>query len=93
YDIDSDIYEGNVRLVIPSLAGVGQLMEFKKSLEKVRNLSIILFGGSVDEGRIIVVSVQNPMALIRVLSEMPTVDEVRNKGKSIVVTLKTSAVI
>jgi len=66
-------------------------MRFKKRLEEVENLRIVLVGGSVDEGGIIVVSVQKPVTLIRVLNEMPTVEKVDKKDKNIVVALKASA--
>jgi hypothetical protein len=91
HDISSEIYEGYVRLVIPSAVSFKQMTQFRKCLEKVESLRIVSVGGSVDEGGIIVVSLQKPMTLIRILSEMLTAEKVDKKGENIVVTLKTSA--
>ena len=87
HDISSEIYEGDVRLVIPSPAGFEQVTQFKERLEKVKKLRIVWVGGSVEEGAIIVASLQNPMTLIRILNEMPTVEKVDKKNGNIVVML------
>jgi len=92
HDISSEIYEGDVRLVIPSPAGFEQVRRFKKRLEKVKSLRIVWVGGSVEEGAIIVASLQNPVTLIRILNEMPTVEKVDKKNGNIVVMLTPSAV-
>jgi len=90
-DSDSEIYEGNVRLLIISSAGYKQIMQFKRQLDKVESLRILLIGGSGDEGNHIVVSLQKPVKLIGALNKMPIVDKVDKKGKDIVVTLRGSA--
>jgi uncharacterized Zn finger protein (UPF0148 family) len=92
HDISSEIYEGDVRLVIPSPVGFEQVTQFKKRLEKVKKLRIVWVGGSVEDGAIIVASLQNPMTLIRILNEMPTVEKVDKKNGNIVVMLTPSAV-
>ena len=91
-DIGSEIYEGDVELVVPSPAGFKQVRQFKERLERVENLRVVWSGGSVDEGSVIGVSVQKPMTLIRILNEMPTLEKVDKKGERIVVMLKTPTV-
>ena len=91
-DIGSEIYEGDVELVVPSPAGFKQVRQFKECLERVENLRVVWSGGSVDEGSVIGVSVQKPMTLIRILNEMPTLEKVDKKGERIVVMLKTPTV-
>jgi len=96
HDIGSDIYEGNVQLVVPSPLDSKQLRQFEKRLERVENLKIVWVGGSTEEDTeipvIIGVLAQKPMTLIRILKEMPTVEKVDKKGDKIVVTLKTPTV-
>jgi len=65
--------------------------QFKKCLRTVENLKIVLDSGSEDEGCIIVVSVQKPIALGSILSEMPIVEQVYRESRNVVVVLKTSA--
>ena len=91
YDIGSELYEGDVQLAIKPLVSYMQINEFRKNLRTVENLRIISDSWSEDEGNIIVVSLQEPMALARVLREMPTVEKLYREGKNIVVALKTSA--
>jgi sulfite reductase alpha subunit-like flavoprotein len=91
-DISSEIYEGDVRLVVPSAVTLKHVTQFQEHLRKVDNLKIALVGGSVDEGVIIVVSLEQPVTLIRILNEMPMVEKVDKKGRNIVITLKTPVV-
>ncbi|MDD5039109.1 MAG: HD domain-containing protein [Dehalococcoidales bacterium] len=89
HDISADIYEGDVQLVVPSPVGFEQVTRFEAYLKKNENIRIVLVGGSEDKGAAIVVSLQEPMPLVRILNELPMVDSVDKIGKNIVVTLKT----
>jgi len=91
-DIGSEIYEGNVELVVPSAADFKQVRQFEERLKEFENLRIVWVGGSVDKGTIVGVSVQKPMILIRILNKMPMVEKVDKKGEKIVVMLKTPRV-
>ncbi len=86
----SELYEGEVQLAINSYADYEQVNQFIKCLRTVSNLDIVLNGWSEDEGNRIVVSLQKPMALGSILSEMPIVEKVYKKGGDVVVVLKTS---
>ena len=88
-DIGSTVYGKKARLVLPLLTGFKQIAQFKEHLGKVEDLTIVMTGGSVDEGSIIVVSVQESMDLIHVLNEMPVVEDASKKGENIAVKLKT----
>ena len=87
-DIGSKVYGNRVRLVLPLSTGFKQIAQFKKHLGKVEDLTIVMTGGSVNEGSIIVVSVQESMDLIPILNEMPVVENASKKGEDIVVKLK-----
>jgi putative nucleotidyltransferase with HDIG domain len=89
--LDSEIYEGDVELLVTSPGGFGQVQQFKKCLEKVDNLKIVLEGWSDNAGTIIVVSVQKPMALTRVLNKMAMVKKVDKNNDNLVVMLKIPA--
>ena len=88
-DIGLETCGKKVRLVIPLSAGFEKVTQFKEHLEKVGSLAIVMIGGSVEEGLIIIVSVQEEMDLISVLNEMPVVESAHEKGENIVVKLKT----
>ena len=89
--LDSEIYEGEVTLLIMSPDGFGQVRQFKKCLEEVDNLKVVLEGWSETEGTVIVVSVQKPMALTSVLSKIPMVEKVDKSPDKLVVILKIPA--
>ena len=89
HDIDSEIYEGDVKIVIPSPVGFEQVRQFEESLEQVEDLKIVWSGGSVDEGALITVSVQKPLTLTRTVREIPAVEKVSKRDNKIEVMLKT----
>ncbi|MFC1907658.1 hypothetical protein ACFLW8_06195, partial [Chloroflexota bacterium] len=84
----SMIYQGDVQLVVSSPVGLEQVRELKESLEQVEDLKILWTGGSVENGTIIAVSLENPIPLISILNKIPTVEKVEMRGKSILVMLK-----
>ncbi len=67
-----------------------EIYKLQKRLENVDGLKVIVTGGSQHEGVFIGVSVQKPMDLISVLSNMPMVEDAFAKGEKIVVVLKAS---
>jgi hypothetical protein len=82
------LYKGVVELTIVPPVGLGQLENLEKDLRQVENLRLVLVGGSVDRGNKIVVSAEEPIPLLRILGEMPAVEQVVSKGSEIQVTLK-----
>ncbi|MFC1870413.1 hypothetical protein ACFLYE_04010, partial [Chloroflexota bacterium] len=88
--IISEVYEGDVRLVVPFAISLKQVIQFQEHLRQLDKIRIALVGGSVNEGVIIVVSLQSPVNLIPILNEIPVVEKVEKKGKDVVITLKTS---
>ncbi|MFC1969552.1 hypothetical protein ACFLVF_03595, partial [Chloroflexota bacterium] len=79
-------------LVLSLPEGFEQVRQFKARLEQIENVRIVWTGVSVDEGTIMGISVQKPMTLIRILNEMPIVQNVDKKGQNIVVVLKIPTV-
>ena len=71
--------------------GVLQIKNLKEKLRLIQNLRVILTGGSVDEPIRIVVSAEQPIPLIDVLSQIPIVDQVTKKGKEIRILLRAGA--
>jgi flagellar biosynthesis GTPase FlhF len=82
------LYKGVVELTIVPPVGLGQLENLEKDLRQVENLRLVLVGGSVDMGNRIVVSAEEPIPLLRILRELPIVEQVVGKGSEIQVTLK-----
>ena len=85
----TNIYQGNLNLVVQSPEGYEQVWQFEQYLKGLENLKILWTGGSQDEGIIIAISVPKPMPLIQLLSETPIVEQVAGKERNIVVMLKT----
>ena len=83
------LYKGVVELTIMPPVDLGQLENLEKDLRQVENLHLVLVGGSVDEGNRIVVSAEEPIPLLRILKEMPAVEQVVRKSGKTQVTLKT----
>jgi hypothetical protein len=91
-DAGSEIYRGDVQIVVSCTGDFRQERQFKERLGQLENLKIVWSGGSSDEPSITAVSVQKPMPLIRTLNEMPMVERVYKRGEKIVVVLKASSV-
>jgi len=90
----SDLYKGDYSLVLP-LVDLVQLKQFKRYLEQIKNLKIVLTRGLVEEDggiEVIHVLLQKPTPLIHLLRIMPIVDGVDLKGANIFVVLKDLAV-
>ena len=85
----TNIYQGNLNLVVQSPKGYEQVWQFEQYLKGLENLKILWTGGSQDEGAIIAISVPKPTPLIQLLSETPIVEQVAGKERNIVVMLKT----
>ncbi len=87
----SELYEGNVQLAIKSSVGFDRVNQFRKYLRATENLRIALDSWSENEGIIIVVSLQKPVPLFSLLSQMPVVEQVYKESKKNIVVLKDSA--
>ena len=85
----TNTYQGNFNLIVQFPEGYEQVQQFEQYLKGIESLKILWTGGSQDEGAIIASSVQKPMPLIRLLSEIPVVEQVAGKEKNIIVMLKT----
>jgi len=86
--IESELFEGQVRLEIKSSSGFEQVEQFKKSLRGIENLRITLDSWSEEEGIIIVVALQEPILLGNILQRMKTVEQVYHSRKKVVIVLK-----
>ena len=86
---DSKLVSGIINLsMVPPVDPI-QLRKFEEDLKQVQELRLVLVGGSMDEGTEIIVSAENPIPLLDILSEIPAVAEVNWKGKINQVTLKS----
>ena len=90
-EISTQFYKGTINLVLMPPAGVLQIKNLGEKLRLIQNLRVILIGGSVDEPTRVVVSAEQPIPLIDVLSQIPIVDQVTKKGKEIQILLKAAA--
>jgi len=74
---DAALYEGDVRLEITPFESFRQIDKYKKYLAKIPGISIVADSWSEEEGCSIVVSVKTPVALGRLLENMPGVARVQ----------------
>jgi HD-GYP domain-containing protein (c-di-GMP phosphodiesterase class II) len=87
-NLDKEMSQGDIRLVVPITADMAEVRKFRKDLEKLEGLRIVLFGSSEEDGHMFVLSLPEPMLLMRAVSEIALVESVGKKGKDILVTLK-----
>lgn len=87
-DMSSELYVGDVQLVLSSHIDFHQLEKFEECLERAESLRLVWSGGSVNKGTIIAISAHEPVPLINILKEIPLVEKVDKKGKKIMVVLK-----
>jgi len=92
-DTGSKIHDEIVQLVLPLSASPSQLAQFREYLEKVEDLTIVMVGGSTDEGSIITVSPPKSTDLIDILNQIPVVESARSKGGDIMVKLKPAGAV
>lgn len=88
----SEMYQGDVRLEIKSSEDFDQLNLFRECLKTVESLKIALNNWSEDEGLFMVVSLDKPVPLGHILSQMPMVAQIYQKRKNFVAVLNTPAV-
>ncbi len=89
-EVSTQLYEGTMNLIIIPPAGVLQIKNLEEKLRLIQNLRVALTRGSVDEPTRIVVSAEQPIPLIDVLSKLTTVDQVIKEGKKIQISLKAA---
>lgn len=91
-DTGWEMYKGEVRLLITSPVAFEQVITFKEAIKRIENLQLLLIGGSLDKETTMLISIQEPMPLLRILGEMPIVAKVDKKDGDTVVTLKPKVV-
>lgn len=79
-DVDTELGVGNVQLEIKSFDSFHQINRYTRYLSTIENLRIISESWSEDEGLKIIVSVRVPLALARLLEDMPEVARVHFSG-------------
>jgi hypothetical protein len=81
-DAASELCEGNIQLEITPFKSFSQINKYKKYLATIKELRIMEENWSEDDGFNILVSVQVPLALGRLLQDMPEVARVQLNGRS-----------
>lgn len=88
--VSTQLYEGMINIVVMPPAGALEIKNLEEKLRLIQNLRVILTSGSVDEPSRIVVSAEQSIPLIDVLSQIAVVDQVTKKGKEIQISLKAA---
>jgi hypothetical protein len=79
-DVNSELCEGEIQLEITPFESFSQINKYKKYLATIDGLRIVEENWSEDKGYNIVVSVRVPLALGRLLQNMPEVARVQLNG-------------
>ncbi|MFC1988280.1 hypothetical protein ACFLVJ_00360 [Chloroflexota bacterium] len=85
---DSVLFEGEINVILMQPNKIGRMKEFRNQLDQVHDLHLVMLYGSVVKGNTIVVSARKPLPLIKILREMPPVNQVKKVGNQIRVILK-----
>jgi hypothetical protein len=83
--ISSELFQGDIRLVVPITASAKDLRSFRQQLATVSGIKIIMIGSSEEDGHYILVTLQEPRALMSIVSAFPMVESVEKKGKDVLV--------
>jgi putative nucleotidyltransferase with HDIG domain len=86
--IDTEMFHGDIRLVVPITADIVEVRRFRKELERVEGVRIVMFGSSEGDGHMFILSLPEPIALVQAVKEIGSVENVGKKGKDIQVTLR-----
>ncbi len=91
--VTAQLYKGTINLLLMPPVDLLQIKNLEEKLHLIQNIRVILTSGSVAEGGVgelirIVVSTEQPIPLLDVLSQIPIVNQVTKKGKEIEVSLK-----
>ncbi len=84
-----EIYEGTVSITIMSPINIDEIRKLEQCIQQAENMSLVLVGGSINEGTYIVIELEKPIPLLDALKEMPPVEEAFSKDKKITVRLRT----
>ena len=83
------LYQGDVELEVTSPDGFGQVGRFTEYLRKVPDIELKSIDGFVEGKTTAIISIAEPLPLIRTIKEIPLVDIVVEQENNIKVGLKT----
>jgi putative nucleotidyltransferase with HDIG domain len=86
--IDTEVCNGNIRLVVPITADKEEVKLFANDLQKIEGVKILMLSHSEGEGHLFLCSINKPITLTRYIREIPGVENVDKKGAVIWVDLR-----
>jgi hypothetical protein len=79
--LDSEVYQGEVQLQITPFESFSQIKKYRKYLAEIKDLKVVSESWSEDEGFSIIVEALVPLALGRLLRDIPEVECVQLNTK------------
>jgi hypothetical protein len=79
--LDSEVYQGEVQLQITPFESFSQIKKYRKYLAEIKDLKVVSESWSEDEGFSIIVEALVPLALGRLLRDIPEVECVQLNAK------------
>ncbi|MFC1865431.1 hypothetical protein ACFLYB_01795 [Chloroflexota bacterium] len=86
--VDHEMFEGMVKLQIAPPVDSRHMKELENKLRQIKGLKLMLIGGIADGGMHIVVSIKKRSPLLKILFDIPQVEEASGKGDEIYISLK-----
>ena len=87
---DNKLFRGQVKLEVASSGGLGQVAKFTEQLRKIRGIELESLGSCVEGKTMVILVLAGLLPLLRIIEEMPLVEEVVDGGSVIKVVLKIS---
>ena len=86
--VGHEMFEGMVKLQIAPPVDSGHMKELENKLRQTKGLKLMLIGGIADGGMQIVVSIKKRSPLLKILLDIPQVEEASGKGDEVYISLK-----
>lgn len=86
----ADLYEGKLELKVESATDFVQMLNLEACLRRIPDLRMLSIGGSRDRGTRIVVQLERPIPVVRILKNLPPVQLAAKDKQGIRMVLKAS---
>jgi putative nucleotidyltransferase with HDIG domain len=86
--IDAEIFQGNIRLVLPITVPAETANRFGRYMEKIEGVKILMHSHSEEGGHQLLLTIVKPIALMRLIKDLPLVQNVDKKGGAVLVNLR-----
>jgi putative nucleotidyltransferase with HDIG domain len=91
--LDSQVFKGNIRLVLPITVPTETAKRFGGYIEKIEGVKTLMLSHSEEDGHQFLLALAKPIMLIRLIKDIPLVENVNKKGGKVLVNLRDELII